>query len=128
MYEDSIGLAFMSIGGDEFSQMVSKSNKVKNLIFHYCTIDTTEELNFSKAVCYSIKNLGLQGTGHFEYSNWEGNDNKFKNIAKAIKNSSLRDSLETISVKDCGISVIAAQVILNSYGLSHISANDWYFD
>ncbi|CAI2362546.1 unnamed protein product [Moneuplotes crassus] len=108
---------------DDLSQIVKLSYNAERLTVRLSKILTSNSLDFASPTPSKISYLSFKNCGRYDWSNqeWDKHPDKFEKIVTAIKNSSLKDSLETLNLRNCKISISKATSLLSTHGLSHIS-------
>ncbi|CAI2364220.1 unnamed protein product [Moneuplotes crassus] len=108
---------------DDLSLIVKLSSNAERLTVRLSKILTSDSLDFTSPTPSKITYLSFFNCGHANWSNqeWDKYPDRFEKIIIAIKNSSLKDSLKTLNLKECKISISKATSLLSTHGLPHIS-------
>uniref|UniRef100_A0A7S3KVP6 Uncharacterized protein n=1 Tax=Euplotes crassus TaxID=5936 RepID=A0A7S3KVP6_EUPCR len=99
----------------EFEYIVSNC-KAPRLIINYSKFDTSSAVTFTCAHS-NIQYLSFQQSGYSSRSDWKSTPSKCKHILQAISESGLKDSLHTLNVNTCGLSVGEVKAFLSEVGL-----------
>ena len=69
---------------------------------------------------YNTTHLSFAWWGTYHGNNWRSNPEKLGRIIKAISLCSMKDSLQTLNVCECGVSVQKVKEILSTNGISNV--------
>ncbi|CAI2387139.1 unnamed protein product [Moneuplotes crassus] len=110
------------LNSEELSSVVRASASAQRLVIRSSKISTSSALDFSTEEQSRIQYLSFQDSGSAIWQNmeWATYPERFEPIIVAIKNSSIKDSLETINIHGCGISVNQTTELLFKHELAHI--------
>ena len=72
---------------------------------------------------YNLKTISFASWGTAHRNMWAKKPENFNRIIKAIAESSLRDSLETIGIFEWGITVKTVKKMLIDYQIDHINVS-----
>ena len=89
------------------------------LVFRYSKLDWDSDFDFSGPE-YKTTYLSFCEWGNGHHNNWSTNPEKLGGIIKAISLCSMKDSLKTLNVYDCGVSVQKVEEMLSTYGMTNI--------
>ena len=95
------------------------------LIFRYSKLDWDNDFDFSGPK-YNTTHLSFSQWGNGSGDNWSSNPEKLGRIIKAISLSSMKDSLQTLNVGGCGVSVQEVKEMLSTHGMANVQFNCWY--
>ncbi|CAI2359748.1 unnamed protein product [Moneuplotes crassus] len=110
----------------EFEYIVSNC-KAPRLVIRYSKFDTSSAVTFTCAHS-NIQYLSFQHSGRSERNDWPSTPSKCKHILQAISKSGLKDSLHTLEVAYCGLSVDEVKAFLPEVGLEVGKVIDNYHD
>ncbi|CAI2360004.1 unnamed protein product [Moneuplotes crassus] len=119
-----IFLLFFILDEENFSRIVRLSSNCSRLVFSCCKISTSLPLDFSNESTYRTEYLSLQWCGSQKWHtnmNWMKKPKYFENILTAIKNSTLKDSLQILNAAFCNIKIQEAKKLLDKHGLTSIN-------
>ena len=102
---------------DDLENVVKSSKKCERLIISHSEVHWSEEINFTTDSDYCIKFLSFVGCGKFEETEWIKEPTSFERIVVAIKNSGIKDSLETVEINDCGLKRTEVRDMFTKHGL-----------
>ena len=95
------------------------SSNSSRLIVKNSKLDWNNDFDFSgPEYNTTFLSFGLWGNGHG--NNWNTNPEKLGRIIKAISLSSMKDSLQTLNVYDCGVTIEKTKEMLSTHGLSNV--------
>ncbi|CAI2362697.1 unnamed protein product [Moneuplotes crassus] len=111
----------LEVDDTDLSQIVKLSSSAERLTIYWSKISTYNCFDFSTPTQAKLKYLSFFNCG-LDWCNTEWNEHpdRFEKIIVAVKNSSLKDSLEQINVEGCHIGVDKVDELLATHGLSHI--------
>ena len=90
-------LRCFEMSASDLQEIVKNSYKAERLIFRHSDIDCADELDFNIQSKYNLKFLSFDRCGDLNCkSGFRSNAASFENIVKAIENSGLHKSLETV--------------------------------
>ena len=75
-----------NLSNTEFWRFIESASHCIELCFYRCTIDTSNEWDFSGISTSNIQRLSLRSWGASRHSDWSLNPQKFTNILKGISN------------------------------------------
>ena len=101
---------------DSLEKMVKASANCERLIIRQSVTDCDQDLDFSGPV-YKVKYFGFPYWGDYAGNAWSTNPDKLRRIIKAISESSMKESLTTLNILQCGVSIQNAKSLLNAYGM-----------
>lgn len=84
----------------EFEFIMSNA-RAERLVFRWVGLDYSEQFNFN-CINSDVKSLALDYTGRNDRDNWAKYPDRFENILQGILNSSLKNSLTTMNLHNCG--------------------------
>ena len=89
------------------------------LIIKWSKLDWDNDFDFT-GPHYNTTYLSFNGWGNNHGNNWDANPEKLERIIKAISMCSMKDSLETLSVYGCGVTVQKVKKMLSAYGMRNV--------
>ena len=92
------------------------------LIIRNSKLDWNNDFNFS-GPHYNTTYLSFCRKGDNYDNNWSTNPEKLGRIIKAISLCSMKDSLQTLNVTGCGVSVKKVEEMLSTHGMSNVQFN-----
>ena len=114
----------VQINSDSLNRIIKGCSNTERVMIMCSKIVIDGELDFGAHLDYTTHYLSFQTTGyeHDYFSRWKSNKDDLKQIVKAIKNSSLSNSLKNINMDNCGMSLdeIKQVMQLDHHGLGHI--------
>ncbi|CAI2361409.1 unnamed protein product [Moneuplotes crassus] len=118
-------LRHLIVDASDLSQIVKACVNSERLTINWSKISTSDSLDFSTPAQTKLQYLSFYDCGGKWCSEeWDKYPARFEKIILAIKNSSLKNSLNTINVGCCKISVSKVTELLAAHDLSHISVVD----
>ena len=99
----------------------ASSNSSRLLICH-SKLDWDNDFDFSGPE-YSTTYLSFYAWGNCHGDNWSGNPEKLGRIIKAISLCSMKDSLLTLNVYGCGVTIEKTKELLSTYGMPNVQFN-----
>lgn len=115
-----IFLQSLYLSDPTLEKIFKSSFNVERLILSTCNFDLQRDLDFSGPK-YNITYLSLTGCEWDEDNAWNEHPERFVRILKAIKGSSLADSLKSLEMKYCDLHIDDAKQMMLDNGLSHIT-------
>ena len=108
---------------------IRSARNAKRIVFHFCCIHCSSELDFGADLSYNTEYISFQGWGDMSYyertTDWIEEPTSFFRIVDAIASSGLRASLKKLSIKfNQTLSISRVQEELNGKGMSQISVVD----
>ena len=95
------------------------SSNSSRLIIGYSKLDWDNDFDFFGPE-YNTTYLSFFYWGNYHGNNWSANPEKLGRIIKAISLCSMKDSLQTLSVHYCGVSVQKTKELLSTYGMPNV--------
>ena len=95
------------------------SSNSSRFIIYNSKLDWDNDFDFSGPE-YNTSYLSFGGWGNSYGNNWSANPEKLGRIIKAISLCSMKDSLQTLNVYSCGVSVQKAKELLSTYGMANV--------
>ena len=92
------------------------------LIIGHSKLDWDSDFDFSGPK-YNTTYLSFSYWGKYHGNNWSTNPEKLGRIIKAISRCSMKDSLQTLSVIDCGVDVRKVKKMLKANGMRNVQFN-----
>ena len=89
------------------------------LIICYSKLDWDNDFDFS-GPHYNTNYLCFRNWGNRHGNNWSANPEKLWRIIKVISLCSMKDSLQTLNVVGCGVSIQKAKELLSTHGMSNV--------
>ncbi|CAI2361111.1 unnamed protein product [Moneuplotes crassus] len=119
-------LEHLIVDASDLSQIVKACVNSERLTIRCSQISTSDSLDFSTPAQTKLQYLSFYNCGGSAWCNqeWDKYPSRFEKIIVAIKNSSLKNSLNTINVECCKISVSKVNELLAAHDLSHISVGE----
>ncbi|CAI2361161.1 unnamed protein product [Moneuplotes crassus] len=110
------------IDGLDLSCIIQSCVNTERLVIRYSKISTSDSLDFSTPPQAKLEYLSFCYCGGEKWCSeqWDMYPEKFEKIIVAIKNSSLKNSLKSINVRCCKISVSKVNELLDTHDLPHI--------
>ena len=117
-------MSHVSINADLLSRILKTSRYIKQIIFDSSKIDIDGDLDFGDDLQYFIKHLSFRNTGNEFglFGKCKTKKDDLVKIFKAIKDSGLSKSLETVNMDnlDLNLDEIRDLLKLDENGLGHI--------
>ena len=116
---------------EDLQIIVRAAHNAERIVFCFCCIHCSLDLDFGADLSYNTKFLSFQGWGSAGWdegaTDWKVEPSSFSLIVDAIGNSGLRTSLQKLNiVYNHSLSIFKVQEELNSKGMSHISViEEW---
>ena len=123
---EEVYLGCIDFSSEDLQTVVRAARNAERIMFSYCCIHCSSDLDFGADLSYKTKFLSFQCWGHIEYkeitTDWKADPSKFELIMDAINSSGLRSSLEKLSIfYNHTLSSSKVQKVMNAKGMSHIS-------
>ena len=114
-----VKLNFWVHSKNSLERVVKASANWERLIIRFSKIDWDQDFDF-KGPFYNIKYFGLPLWGDHSEDGWSTAPDKLRRIIKAISESSMKQTIRTINVPACGVSVQKVKDFLNLYELNDV--------
>ena len=95
------------------------SSNSSRLIIGNSKLDWDNDFDFSGPK-YNTTHLSFFYWGNSHGNNWSTNPEKLGKIIKAISLCSMKDSLQTLNVYQCGVSVEKVKELLSTHGMPNV--------
>ena len=92
------------------------------LFIRHSKLDWDSDFDFS-GPHYNTTHLSFSYWGNNHGNNWSANPEKLGRIIKAISLCSMKDTLQTLNVYECGVSVEKVKEMLSTYGMPNVQFN-----
>ena len=127
--QNRIHVSNVQMDSSSLSNFIKAAKHIKEVNISNGNIHVNGQIDFGQHLHYYIKQLCLFGTGNSNNSSWRTNKQDMIDIFKAIKNTHLSKSIESLLLSDCGWSNSEMKKILESdeVGLGHIKLNCSFF-
>ena len=89
------------------------------LIICQSKLDWDSDFDFS-GTHYNTVYLCFRNWGNWHDNNWSTNPERLGRIIKAISLCSMKDSLQTLNVYNCGVSVQKTKEMLSTHGMANV--------
>ena len=99
------------------------SSNSSRLIIRLSKLDWDNDFDFS-GPNYNTSYLSFRNWGNYIGDNWSANPEKLGRIIKAISLCSMKDSLQTLNVNNCGVSVQKAKELLSAHEMASVQLGD----
>ena len=100
-------------------RVIKASCNSSRIIIEHSKLDWDNDFDFS-GPNYNTTYLSFNGCGNNHGNNWYSNPEKLGRIIKAISMSSMKDSLQTLDVDDCGVSDQKVKEMLSTHGMANV--------
>ena len=110
---------YMHFSTVDLQTFFKASSNVCRLTIRYSKLDLEEDLDF-KGEEYNISYLSFRACGKSHSNDWGTKKERFKYLLDAICSCSIKDSLLTLSINGCGISVGYAKELLIKNGINKV--------
>ena len=132
-YIDAICKTFKSVTGEVFiqclkltasdlEQIVKASSNSERLVIRFSDVSCSAALDFATADKYNTKFLSFYNWGNSGgKSDFISAPASFENIVEAMAKSGLKDSLQTLDIKGCGLDKTAVQGLLSKHDMGAVS-------
>ena len=114
-----VKLNYWTHSKSSLERVVKASANSTRLIISNSKIDWDQDFDF-KGPVYNIKYFGLPLWGDFSEDGWSSAPDKLRRIIKAISESSMKETIRTINVPSCGVSVQKVKDFLSLYELNDV--------
>ena len=102
-------------------RVIKASSNSSRLIINFSKFDWDNDFDFS-GPHYKTTYLSFSGWGTSHGNSWSANPEKLGRIIKAISLCSMKDSLQTLNVYRCGVSVQKANELLSTHGMTNVQS------
>ena len=100
-------------------RVIKASSNSPRLLLCNSKLDWDNDFDFS-GPDYNTNYLSFCDWGDCHGNNWSTNPEKLGRIIKAISLCSMKDSLQTLNVTGCGVSVQKTRELLSTHGMENI--------
>ena len=90
------------------------------MIFSECKLELSSSISLGDSI-FAIESLSFEYWGIIHDNDWPGHPEKLEVLAKAIADSSLKDSLQEIDLREWGGVKKKMKAILKKYGVKDVS-------
>ena len=113
----------LNLSASNLEQIVKASSNSKRLVIRYSDVSCSAALDFTTTDKYKIKFLSFLnwGVDSNRKSDFKSAPASFENIVEAMAKSGLKDSLNTLDIKGCGLNKTAVQGLLSKHGMGAAS-------
>ena len=129
-YLDGLDIALKGVTKDIFinywnyskqslERVFKASCNSSRFIIRHSKLDWDNDFDFSGPQ-YNTTYLSFYGWGNNYSNNWSANPEKLGKIIKAISLCNMKDSLQTLNVYDCGVSVQKTKELLSTHGMANV--------
>ena len=110
---------------NDLEEIIKTSYHVERLIFRTCDIHCSGTLDFSCSEKSNIKTLSFDyWGGNTRNSDFNSNASWFENIIEGIAKSGIKESLQTIDIRECNLDKDEIQKMLIKYELKGVTIVD----
>ena len=110
-------IAAFKLSKSSFERIMKASCNSNRILFRGCSLGFDSDIDIS-GPDYKTTYLSFRCTGY--HSNWSTNPLRLKKIFQAISLSSLKTSLQTISLDDLGSGMSKVEAMLKEFNLEHV--------
>ena len=89
------------------------------MTFEDCKL-SGDKITINSKAKSNIRKLELYDTGKRANSNWEDYPERFENLMRAISQSNIKESLWSIEIESCGITMEQGNLIMESLGMDDV--------
>ena len=100
-------------------RVIKASCNSSRLIIRYSKLDWDNDFDFF-GPHYNTTYLSFWAWGNYHENNWSTNPEKLGRIIKAISLCSMKNSLQTLNVEQCGVSVQKTKELLSTHGMASV--------
>ena len=104
-------------------RVIKASSNSSRLIIFNSKLDWDNDFDFSGPK-FKTNYLSFDGWGNNHDNNWRSNPEKLGRIINAISLCSMKDSLQTLNVRNCGVGVQKVKELLSTHGMANVQF-DW---
>ena len=116
---NEIYIRYWNHSKQSLERLFKASSNSSRLIVKNSKLDWNNDFDFSgPEYNTTFLSFGLWGTNHG--NNWSANPEKLGRIIKAISLCSMKDSLKTLNVYECGVSVQKVKEMLSTHGMPNV--------
>ena len=132
-YLDGLDTALKGVTGEVFTfwwshsklsleRVIKASCNSSRLTIRHSKLDWDKDFNFSGPE-YKTTYLSFCHWGNYHDNNWRANPKKLERIIKAISKCKLKDSLQTLNVRDCEVAIQKVKKMLSTHGMANVQYN-----
>ena len=110
-----------------FDRIVKASANSKRIIVRSSSIDCSCNFDFG-GYNYNTEYFGLLDCGDKVGDNWSSYPSKLEQIIYAISDSSMKKSLKTLNVYNCGVKAKTIEKLLKQYKFKSVTVIEEYID
>ena len=131
-YLDGLDTAFKGVTKEVFTfcwshsklsleRVIKASCNASRIIISCSKLDWDNDFDFS-GPHYNTSYLSFLMWGNYHGNNWSTNPEKLGRIIKAISECSMKDSLQTLNVSYCGVTIHKVEEMLFTHGMSNVQS------
>ena len=106
-------MLYLDFSASEFERLFKCCTHVQRLIFCYSKLDLSIAPDL-KGPDYKVQYLSFDECGIYHSNDWGNNKDKVEALLKAVAQSSLKDSLQTLNISQCGLEVKEVEGMLET--------------
>ena len=119
---NEVYIEWLKLTASDLEQIVKASSNSERLVIRFSDVSCSAALDFAIADRYNTEFLSFLNWGYSNRtSDFKSNQASFENIVEAMAKSGLKDSLQTLDIKGCGLGKTAVQGLLSKHGMGAVS-------
>ena len=107
------------LSNSSLKKIIEAACNSDRIVFCFCLLEFDSDIDISGPE-YKTTYLSFRWTGNKYKSNWSSSPSRLKWMLKAISLSSLKTSLQTLDVYNCGLEVSEVEGMLLEFNLEHV--------
>ena len=126
---DHFGVNNLTFSVEEFKSLVVSARHVKWFYIRSSLIPLDSKFDFGDQLDSSdIQYFCVQHSGNADNGDWAAHPHRLENLLEAISNClALRNSLKTLGIGSCGVSIEKAEQMCRKYGLNELKIGGFSF-
>ena len=114
-----INIYWWILSKQSLERVFKASCNSSRLIIRYSKLDWDNDFDFSGPE-YNTTYLSFSKWGNNHGNNWSVNPEKLERIIKAISLCSMKDSLQTLNVRECGVTIRKVEKMLSANEMDNV--------
>ena len=117
-----IYIEWLKLTTSDLEQIIKASSVSERLVIRFSNVSCSAALDFATADKYKTKFLSFfcWGSGSHRKSDFISVPASFENIVEAMAKSGLKDSLQTLDIRCCGLDKTTVQGLLSKHGMGAV--------
>lgn len=108
------------VSSSDLNALFPAAKHLETLCIQKCTITIDDPLDFGAEIDYKIKYIYFRHSGASKYSDWKEYKMEFVSIVTAMARTKLKQSLQTLCMKNCGFELATIERIVKDTGFNNL--------